>query len=377
MTSATPQASQRVVGFDIARGVAVLGMILIHVQRHWAQPEPWAGLPNLVLAVLGGPLAAPVFMLVMGASVAWSRRTDHWSLARRGLLLLAAGLALNIARGTLPLVVGQAAGVLPPEGVGEFTAWSLLVTVDVLQLAGSSLVAIALLRPLIRRGAGWVAAAVAVVTVAPMLRPVQAGVPLLDGALGVLWATGPSVYYPFFPWAVFPLLGIALGLAVRRDPGTWPAWRRPLVRWGLAGVAMAIAGGALMGERLVTLDTLGYWQLEPVLALTLSGVALAWVAACAGIARLAAGTAPVRMLTTWGRGVTRMYVAHWLIVSWGLGFVGYLALPLPATLAAMAGVLLATHVIAISATSWLATRRDARQEVADASEDAAAPVAPA
>jgi uncharacterized membrane protein len=355
---------ERVVAFDIARGVAVLGMILIHVQRHWAQQDPWVGLPNLVLAVLGGPLAAPVFMLVMGASVAWSHRIDRWSLARRGLVLLAAGLVLNIARGTLPLVVGQAAGVVPPEGIGEFTAWSLLVTVDVLQLAGSSLIAIALLRPVIRHDAGWVMAAVTVVLIAPLLHPLGTVAPAADGILGVLWATGPSVYYPFFPWAVFPLVGMALGRAVRRDPGRGLTWRRPLVAWGLAGVVMAVTGGLLLGQRLVTLDTWGYWRLEPLLALTLVGVALAWVAACAGIARLAGRTAPVRLLVTWGRGVTRMYVAHWLIVAWGLALVGYLALPLPETLAAMAMVLLATHVAAIAAPAWLAERRAAAAEPA-------------
>jgi uncharacterized membrane protein len=350
---------ERIAAFDIARGVAVLGMILIHVQRHWAQQDPWVGLPNLVLGVLGGPLAAPVFMLVMGASVAWSHRTDRGSLARRGLVLVVAGLALNVARGTLPLVVGQAAGVIPPEGIVGFTAWSLLVTVDVLQLAGTSLIAIALLRPVIRHEAGWVVAAVTVVLIAPLLQPVLTGLPALDGALGVLWATGSSVYYPFFPWAVFPLLGMALGRAVRRDPGTGPTWRRPLVAWGLAGVVMAVTGGLLLGERLVTLDTWGYWRLEPLLALTLAGVALAWVPTCGAIARLAGRTAPVRMLVTWGRGVTWMYVAHWLIVAWGLAFVGYLALPLPATLAAMATVLLATHVVAISVPAWLAARRTA------------------
>lgn len=360
MSSATPQASQRVIAFDIARGVAVLGMILIHVQRHWARPEPWAGLPNLVLAVLGGPLAAPVFMLVMGASVAWSHRTDRWSLVRRGLVLLAAGLALNLARGTMPLLLGQAAGLVPPEGIGGFTAWSLLVTVDVFQLAGTSLVAIGLLRPVIRHDTGWVAAAAGVVLVAPLLAALRTGVLPVDGALGVLWATGSSAYYPFFPWAVFPFLGMALGRVVRRDPGGGPARRRPLVRWGLAGAAMAVAGALLMGERLAALDTWGYWRLEPLLALTLSGVALAWVAACGGIARLAAGQVPVRLLITWGRGVTRMYVAHWLIVAWGLAHVGYLALPLPATLAAMALVLLATHAAAISVPAWLAGRRETR-----------------
>jgi len=348
----------RVDAFDVARGVAVLGMILIHVQRHWSQPEPWVGLPNLVLAVIGGPLAAPVFMLVMGASIAWSHRTDTWSLARRGLLLLIAGTALNIARGTLPLLVGQATGLIPPEGVGSFTAWSLLVTVDVFHLAGSSFIAIAVLRPVLRHDALWVAAAIAVVLLAPLVQGIRTGILPVDGALGTLWATGPSVYYPFFPWAVFPLLGMALGRSVHRAADGQRG--SVLAGWGLAGVAMALAGGVALGDRLVTLDTVGYWRLEPLLALTLAGVALAWVAACGGIVAVVGRTMPVRLLVTWGRGVTRLYVAHWIIVAWGLGFVGYLALPLPATLLAMLGVLVASHLVAITLPGRRAATRLAR-----------------
>ena len=340
----------RVLAFDIARGVAVFGMIVIHVQKHWGQQEPWFGLPNLFLSVIGGPLAAPEFMLVMGASVAWSHRTDARSLAKRGVLMLAAGLALNLARGTLPLYLGQAAGVIPADGIGGFTAWGLTVTVDVFQLAGTAFLAIAALRPLLRHDLAWIGAAIAVTLVAPVLRPIATGFLPIDGALGVLWATGRSVYYPFFPWAVFPLVGMAVGRSVHRSATP----ERTLLRWGAVGVAAMLAGGLVMGEQLVTLDTWGYWRLDPPLALTLTGVALAWTGACVLIARVAAQTRLVRLLVTWGRGVTRLYVAHWIIVAWGLGYVGYLALPLPATIAAMAVVLVTSDLLAIRLPAWWA-----------------------
>jgi uncharacterized membrane protein len=335
-------AATRVVAFDVARGVAVLGMILIHVQRHWADPGPWPLPLSTVISVLGGPFAAPVFMLLMGASVAWSSRTSARAMARRGLLLLAGGLALNLVRGTVPLLLGQAAGVIGPEGVGIFTPWSLLVTVDVLQLAGMSLLVVAALRPVVRHDAGWIALAVLVAVVAPMLRDLRTGVLPLDGLLGLLWATGPSVYYPLFPWGAFPLLGVALGRTVRADPdGATLRW------WGLAGVVMGVTGGVILGPGVITLDERGYWALAPALAGMLAGVALAWTWVCRGIARVAGSTAPVALMARWGRRVTRIYVVHWLIVAWGVGVVGYLALPFWPSVLAMILVVAATHVLAV------------------------------
>ena len=339
--AADPSRS-RVAAFDVARGVAVLGMILIHVHRHWADPGPWPVALTTVISVLGGPFAAPVFMLLMGASVAWSGRTTLRLMAGRGLLLLAGGLALNLGRGTIPFLLGQAAGVIGPGGVGIFTPWSLLVTVDVLQLAGMSLLVVAVLRPVVRHDAGWIALAVLVAVAAPFLRDLRTGVLPLDGLLGLLWATGPSVYYPLFPWGAFPLLGVALGRSVRADPDG-PALRR----WGLAGLAMAIAGGVILGPGVITLDERGYWALAPALAGMLAGVALAWTWACRGIVRFAGSTAPVALMARWGRRVTRIYTIHWLIVAWGVGAVGYLALPFWPSVLAMVLVVAMTHVLAV------------------------------
>ncbi len=127
-------------------------MILIHVMRHWGDPATWTTPIGTVVSFLGGPPAAPVFMFLMGASVAFSRRTSFRSLASRGVLLVAAGYLLNLVRGTLPLSAGLATGVVTPDEVAPFTPLSLLWMVDILQLAGCSLILMAALREVVPVG---------------------------------------------------------------------------------------------------------------------------------------------------------------------------------------------------------------------------------
>ncbi|TFG69075.1 MAG: DUF1624 domain-containing protein [Thermomicrobiales bacterium] len=105
----------RILAFDLARGLAIVFMILVHVLRHWGDQATWATPIGTAISFLGGPPAAQVFMFVMGASVAFSRRTSFRSLATRGLGLVAAGYALRLARGTVPLSAGFAAGIVSPD----------------------------------------------------------------------------------------------------------------------------------------------------------------------------------------------------------------------------------------------------------------------
>jgi uncharacterized membrane protein len=338
----SPAAGEdRVLAFDLARGLAVVFMILIHVLRHWGEPSTWTTPVGLLLSFLGGPLAAPVFMVLMGASLAFSSRATFRSLAGRGIALLAMGYALNLARGTVPLALGEAAGVVTAEQVWPHTPVSLLTMVDILQLAGASLVVMAALRAVVRPGIVWLVLAVAVVLVAPALRGLTVGVPPVDALLGVLWATAGNVFYPVFPWAVFALVGAVLGERLRG------ASDRPRVvrRVGLGGVLLAAAGLALLVLERPDLDAQGYWALAPALVPGILGVVLAWIALC----DLAVRRAPAGLLDVtyaWSSRVTAMYVIHWLVVAWGIGLVGYLALGLAEVLLAMVAVVVLTTVIA-------------------------------
>ena len=80
------------------------------------------------------------------------------SLAMRGLGLFALAYVFNVFRGALPLTLGLASGIVTSAEVAPHTPGSLLTMVDILQLAGLSLIGIAALRRFVRPGWSWLVA---------------------------------------------------------------------------------------------------------------------------------------------------------------------------------------------------------------------------
>ena len=100
------QRRERVRAFDLAAGLAVFFMILVHVLWHWGRPETWTTPVGEAISYLAGPTAAPVFAFLMGASLGAAPRQPFGSLAARGLWLVFLGYVLNLLRGVIPAYLG-------------------------------------------------------------------------------------------------------------------------------------------------------------------------------------------------------------------------------------------------------------------------------
>src|SRR5690242_17215510 len=209
---------ERVRAFDLARGLAVVFMIGVHVLWHWGAPDTWTTPIGQVISFLGGPSAAPVFMFLMGASLAFSSRSSFRSLAVRGLWLLWLGYLLNFLRGVIPAYLGLSTGLVTAAQIAPFTLPWLATTVDVHHMAGLSLIAIAALRMAARPSWIWLAIAAVVVLTGPFVRGLEFGTPLLDGPLTPILGGAPNVYYAVVPWIAFPLCGAVFGGIVARAP---------------------------------------------------------------------------------------------------------------------------------------------------------------
>ena len=191
---------------DLAKGIAVVLMVQVHLMEVFASPGVFHSLIGRVSLFLGGPLVAPVFLGVLGFFIA-RKRYGARELLVRGGKLLTVGLALNVGLNAHLLyrvyVVGLDANTL------EF-----LFGVDILFSAGLSLIVLAALRLLLRSGyleylllgglvawvAPWVSTALVVDSNLKYLLAFIAG--------GYEWS-----YFPVFPWLAYPLLGYGLGLA--------------------------------------------------------------------------------------------------------------------------------------------------------------------
>ena len=93
---------ERVRAFDLAAGLAVFFMILVHVLWHWGTPATWTTPIGEAISYAAGPTATPVFLFLIGASLGAARRWSTRELVARGLWLFVLGYVLNLLRGVIP-----------------------------------------------------------------------------------------------------------------------------------------------------------------------------------------------------------------------------------------------------------------------------------
>lgn len=325
-------AAGRVRAFDLALGLAVFFMILVHILWHWGAPSTWTTPIGEAISFMAGPTAAPVFVFLMGARLGMSRRTDAGALVGRGLWLVVLGYVLNVFRGALPATLGLASGVITPQEIAPFTPWWLLTTVDLHAMIGFSLVVIALLNTVVRPGTWWLLLAGLIAVVAGPLRGVTFGTALLDAPLTPFLGSAPNVYYAVIPWVCYPLVGAVFGGLIARSTNRPAAFKR-------AAAVGVIVGGIGLGLVVIqqpSFDVYTYWRGPVSFVVAITGLILVWLAACDFVTRIPAVDRRLGIVYGWSDRVVAMYFTHWILVGWGVGVVGFRDLGLGAVLAGMA-----------------------------------------
>ena len=368
---------ERVRAFDLAAGLAVFFMILVHVLWHWGTPDTWTTPIGQAISYAAGPTATPVFTFLIGASLGAARRQNVGTLVARGLWLFALGYLLNFLRGVIPFTLGTATGVITEGQVAPYTPWWLGTTVDLHHVVGLSLIVIAVLRTRTQPGWLWLGLAGVLVVVAPWLRTVTFGTPVLDAPLTPFLGSAPNVYYAVVPWLAYPLAGAVFGSMMARSSDRTALFRRAAV----VGAALLAIGVALIAVQRPTFDVYTYWRQPASFAVAIMGIILVWLALCDLATRRRWMDRWFGFFYRWSDRVIAIYFTHWIIVGWGVGLVGFRALGLGPVLLAMAAAVVATSYLSRFAvkleTSWWQRRGPSRGssevavEVPDEPEDQA------
>jgi uncharacterized membrane protein len=321
----------RVVFLDIARGLAVLFMFTQHCMILFEVDKGEGDdiLAN-VFTLLGTAPAAPVFMLVMGVFLAKSQAPLLKSI-RRGVILLLLGYLLNFCRFFVPIVAGITGFEALPEGE---SALHLILAVDILQLAGLAFMIGALLKEYDRYKFAIPPIVVGVLLISPSLWG------LFEDAIvpWVLWGAGKTVYFPLFPWIIYPLLGMYLSDLLTDSQSL----KKHMARFLGIGFGLVVTGAVSMW-----LFPVGdYYRSGFPVHLLMTGFVLLWLSMLRRITSGIDRQIPViRLLLFWSKNVTAMYFVQWLLFGWGTLLFG--VNKQNAITAATIGmaVLLATHLV--------------------------------
>jgi uncharacterized membrane protein len=313
---------QRVLSIDYGRGVSVFVMMLVHTLvmygRHDVQTSATFGQP-IHIAGRG----AAMFLVAMGFSFALSRKTSAQA-ARRGAQLFVRGYVMNVLMFLVPYFgrfmpdsFVRVYGFQPPIQLAQLGY--LLLTADVLQLAGIAFALMALLRGLLVRPRIIFGVALAVALASSTLRGYRPGIAGIDYVCDLLWGAEYDVYFPVFPWFAVILYGVYLGRLYQSFGCDSERLDAAMLRLG------------------PPLAIVGYWlcQHDPDLhygdfyhggfgsTLTSMGIASLLFCVVHRLTPFLLGHCLGTVLRYASAHVTRLYMIQWVLLCWGMGLVGF------------------------------------------------------
>jgi uncharacterized membrane protein len=330
----------RITSFDLARGLALAFIVMLHVLSAHASPDVWRTTYATVVGFLGSVPSAPTFMFLMGASQAFSTRTSVRKGIRRGIELLLLGYLLNLLRGTLPIIITTRLGIITLEEIAPRTATSEFWIVDILQHAGAALIILAIVRRYLPRPYQWLLLSVLVAIAAPLLWGRMTGWAVLDWLLSLLWGTDDHVIHTIFPWLSYSLVGMAAGVWISAST------RRHVLFGGmiLTGACLA-AIAAAVGHTDPQFPAGGYPDARPIIVAWVIGLVLCWMGICHVVTSVAPTNPVFRLLYYWSKNVTTFYFIQWLLIYWGVAVVGFRKRGLTGTILSMIVVITLTDLI--------------------------------
>jgi len=346
--SSEPPRRKRILSFDLARGLAILFMIMQHCVITFGTEEVNEDGLGLVILLLGTAPAAPVFMFLMGVFFIYAGNKPVRTNLVRGVKLLVLGYLLNLLRFVLPALLLLGTGLATTEELEPDGPVGLLLMVDILQFAGLAYIAMTLLRHLVKGDIKvYLAAAVGVALATPLLYDAGTGTFLLGGFLRLLWGRDDGAYFTVFPWLLYPLLGMVLGemLSERKSMETLS---RKAMRVGVGAQLLGTLACVLaFGTRFEDFVVGDYPHTGAGTSLFLAGFVLVWLRLCQrGVRKVPAKLNSI--LFYWSRKVTTIYFVQWVLIGWGILLLGYQEQELAVVLVAIMVVAVLSHVL----TKW-------------------------
>jgi uncharacterized membrane protein len=319
---------ERVYSVDLARGFAVLFMIMVHTLITYSNNAVMNSLFGNVVDFLGSPPGAPVFMVAMGISCYYSRKNDFMSGIKRGLSIIMLGYVLNFLRGVLPVLLLNIFDPLLTKSIPAeiLNMYDAMRTIDILQFAGISLIIMAFIRKYNLNKYILLGTAIIIAIGSQYLWGIKTQNNLLNFILDPFWGNEPSpeecigniISFPFFPWFSFVLVGMFFGDTLKNSDNT-SVIIKTFGAIGAAAVVVSLIVFIRNHESHIQLND--YYHCKPWYILFALGFTFSWLYVCDLLAKKIKGTVIFNILMYWSKNVTNIYIIQWIVIMWGAFFV--------------------------------------------------------
>ena len=318
---------KRILYLDFARGLAILFMFTQHCMIIHEKTAGESTILGLVFILLGTAPAAPVFMVIMGVFLGKSTE-NLLNTIIRGAKLILLGYILNILRFSIPLLIAGTEDIIYLQDEGPI---SLLFAVDILQLAGLSIIFTAFLK----RFSKNIFVFPVLIAIIALVSPYLWGISENWFMLSLFWGAGKNIYFPFFPWVIYPMLGMYLGKYLLNIDD-----KKNIIVFLICGVLLLIMGIAAFDY----FPAGDYHRSGAAVQMLIIGFVLLWLPLCYWITgRMQDENKILVFFTGWSKRVTEIYCIQWILFGWSILILG--ANMQSDWIAALAGlaVLIITH----------------------------------
>jgi len=289
---------------DLLKGIAILFMIQTHLMEQFARPVIETSWLGKISFFLGGTPAAPMFMMIMGYFIAKANR-PRMKQIMRGLKILLWAILLNLGLNAHIIYNIVYKG-------WEFDIWSFVFGVDILFLAGFSILIIALLPTFIKKKWYYIIIVIILIFVAhnyidgsTIDYPLNYFTSFFIG--GTYWS-----YFPLIPWLVYPLSGYAFfQLESFFMTWSWHSAFKPIIFISFViftAISWNYASNITYHLNLYYNHGFGFYLWSIVFALLWSAVFLIF-------GKYLSNSNTGKYLMFLGRNITSIFVFQWLIIG--------------------------------------------------------------
>lgn len=335
---------------DIARGLAVIFMVLIHtVEYYW----DWENeIFDKVANFLGSPPAAPVFMFLLGCGIIYSKRSTPQQVFKRGLKMLGLSYVFN----ALVYVLPYAISALIEQDVEILEdSWTQIYDADILQFAAIAFIFFAIV--LATKMKPWlvVVTAACISGLGMLLNFLVPEVDsyALQAITGLFWGTHEGSYFPFTSWILYPAVGYAFAYVLKR---TTEKKKLYLTVSPIGGVVYLITTFALLNffEWDLLMDGEYYYVQNIFFNIMFIGFVFLWIGICYALYHITAKPV-MRVLEKFSSNVTIIYICQYTLIIYieVLAFGDEAELGVPLTLALFVAYTLISYFASIGYKSMV------------------------
>ena len=290
---------------DLLKGFAVFLIVPVHILETFIDYPGRESLFGKILLFLGGPLAVPVFMMVMGYFVAGSKKSITNQLIR-GFLIFTLGFILNIGLNFNLLLKIKYQD-------WQFDPLQYIFGVDIFYLAGLSIIILALLKST-GKAQQWItlflilfiSATTSYFNEMLMVTDRNYVLPFLGGNYS--WS-----YFPIFPWLTYPLIGFLF----RNNEMRIKAFFQEQKIGSIAVLSVILVLVVLFSGSgfETTINLPEYYHHTFAYFLWAMGVDILWIVFLWFIVNKIAEFPAITFLRWLGKNITVFYVVQWLIIG--------------------------------------------------------------